>query len=275
MRRFVVNLLLSLIALLMPGIAARGEFKIYNATWNEPASTQPAVAIKDLPRGVEPCLWTGNRSDVWANPVTEEQVKHVAAIAKAGGTFNWRMDNNGLLDVPPGAFVMLDGETNSSVRSDAELRRMVDLYLDYYARAFGPASSPNFCLYAFRFGPEDARFEQSRDRDLDMVRAIEKRKTEIGDIVDKMPSLLLEFYIYEPVNEWLEARSFGVDMLRRLYPGKPIYALVRSDVPWKGPYSPGFQEKYVRRLRSSVDGVIVWGDRRANLGLFRAFAAAR
>src|SRR5689334_17210224 len=99
---------------------------------------------------------------------------------------------------------------------------MVDLYRDCYARAFGPASSPNFCVYAFRYGPQNSRFEESRDHSPDLVRQMEKRKTEINDIVEKMPVLVVEFYIYEPLHEWLEARAFGVETLRRLYPGKPI-----------------------------------------------------
>jgi hypothetical protein len=266
------------------GIPARADFHLYHATWNDPASTQPAVSVDQLPRGVAPCLWTATRTDVWANPVTADQVKHVAAIARAGGTFNWRMDNEGLVDVAPGAFVMLDGESTQrpedefGSRSDAEIRRMIDLYRYWYARAAGPKSSANFCVYAFRFDMGGATWQEGRDRVPRVILSMEQRKAEFGDVVQKLPVLLVEMYVYDPFDEWLEARSAGIENLRRLYPGKPVYGLVRGDVPFgtnAGPYPAAFLGKYVRRCRSALDGVIVWGDRAGNMELMRRLAEAR
>lgn len=261
---------------LFVGIPARADFKLFHATWNDPASTQPYVLTSDLPLACQPCLWTATRSDVWANPVTVDQVKLVAATARAGGTFNWRRDNNGLLDVDAGAFVMLDGEGDVyGSRSDAELRRMIDLYRYWYARSPGAKSSANFCVYAFRYGPPNGQWHDAMDRKLELVRGCEARKAEVGDLVQKMPVLLIEWYVYDPLDEWLEAREFEVETLRRLYPGKPVYGLLRCDDPLKGPYPTPFLEKYVRRARSALDGGIVWGDRLRQLDLIRRLDAVR
>jgi hypothetical protein len=265
-----MNRLTLILAVLLLAVRAAlaADFRVFQATWNEPATTQP-VPLTAIPPVVERCLWTATHGAVWPDPPTWLQVQAFARVAVKGGPTPYAGVVPQWTETPYRAdtFVLLDGEN----RTDDDIARFVNQYR-LACSQFGRI--PAFGVYAIRYSPPDQSYTDAADDNVANVRGYERRRDEIAGLVKSVPVIVLEEYIYPPSDQWMRARETELAIVRRLYPNKPVYALARGDINGTL-YDDGFRGRYVRWLRSRFNGVICWGERKNNAALLTDLAAAR